>query len=40
MLDGELYIHRKMIPLADVDLDEEDDGIFGYVQSCEGFCGH
>lgn len=40
MLDGELYVHRKMIPLSEVDLDEDDDGLFGYVQSCDGFCGH
>jgi hypothetical protein len=40
MLDGELYIHREMIPLADVNLDKDDDGLFGYVESCEGFCGH
>jgi hypothetical protein len=40
MLDGELYIHRQMIPLADVDLDAEDDSMFGYVESCDGYCGH
>ena len=40
MMDGELYIHRKMAPLAVVDLDEDDDGTFGYVRSCDGYCGH
>ncbi len=39
MLDGELYIHRKMIPLADVDLNEHDE-ILSFGEDCEGFCGH
>jgi hypothetical protein len=41
MLDGELYVHRSMKPLSDVDLDAGDDGLFPELQGdCEGFCGH
>jgi len=40
MLDGELYIHRSMVPLEEVNLDVEPSGLthamFG---DCEGLCG-
>lgn len=39
MLDGELYIHQKMVPLSEVNLDEPD-GLLSFAQDCEGFCGH
>jgi hypothetical protein len=40
MLEGELYVHRSMKPLAQVDLDAGDDGLFPEFAGCEGFCGH
>ncbi len=38
-LNSEVYVHRKMIPLGKVNLDEPD-GLFSFAQDCEGFCGH
>lgn len=38
-LNAEQYIHRKMIPLTDVDIDEPDC-LMSFAQDCEGFCGH
>jgi hypothetical protein len=40
--DGEMYIHRSMKPLAEVDLDADDgQGILPILSGdCEGFCGH
>lgn len=40
LINGEMFVHRKMIPLEDVDLDDENDPLFGYVQTCDGYCGH
>lgn len=42
-LDGELYIHRSMRPLDEVDLDEDDDGELLPAMSGDcltGYCGH
>ncbi len=38
-LNSEQYIHRKMIPLSEVNIDEPD-GLMSFAQDCEGFCGH
>jgi hypothetical protein len=38
-LNAEIYVHRQMIPLGRVDLDEPD-GLPFFAQDCEGFCGH
>jgi len=42
MLDGELYIHRSMKPLAEVDLDANDErGLLPLMTGClTGYCGH
>lgn len=43
LLAGELYIHRSMRPLAEVDLGEDDDGdlFAGMNGDClTGYCGH
>lgn len=43
MLDGELYIHRSTIPLAQVDLDRDDSqGLLPLLSGdcLTGFCGH
>jgi hypothetical protein len=43
MLDGELYVHRTMKPLSEVDIDkDEDEGMFPAMtgKDCEGYCGH
>lgn len=43
-LNGELYVHRDMIPLAEVDLDKEDEPgqlrLDSLWVDCEGICGH
>ena len=43
-LDGTLYIHRKMIPLEEIDLDEPDDqgklDFDSLFVDCEGICSH
>jgi hypothetical protein len=40
-LDGELYVHRSMRPLAEVDLDRDDRGLLAPAMfgDCEGLCG-
>jgi hypothetical protein len=42
-LKQKLYLHRSCVPLAQVDLREEDEktgqGQFGFLQECEGMCG-
>jgi hypothetical protein len=41
-LDGELYVHRSMVPLSEVDLDADLDQqeLPMMVGDCEGLCGH
>jgi hypothetical protein len=42
MLVGLPYVHRKMIPLGEVDLRSDEDkgqGVLGFVNECEGMCG-
>lgn len=40
-LDGELYVHRSMVPLSGADIDRDAVPTFGFMQGdCEGFCGH
>jgi hypothetical protein len=38
-LGSEIFVHRKMVPLGEVNLDEPD-GLLSFAQDCEGFCGH
>jgi hypothetical protein len=38
-LNAEIYVHRKMVPLTKVNLDELD-GLFDFAQDCEGYCGN
>lgn len=38
-LNSEQFIHRNMIPLSDVNIDEPDN-LIDFAEDCEGFCGH
>jgi len=39
-LDGELFLHRKMEPLSDIDFIAEDDPQYGlFDDECSGYCG-
>lgn len=41
-LDADIYLHRSCVPLDQVDLSTAEDagqGVFGFVNECEGVCG-
>ena len=39
-LENEAYVHRKCIPLDQLDLtDKEDPNLFGWDEHCDGLCG-
>jgi hypothetical protein len=42
-VEDELYLHRKCIPIDEINFDEEDkqaDLFYGMENECEGMCGN
>ena len=38
-IDGNVYVHDSRIPLGEVNLNQDDDSEYQFVEECKGICG-